>query len=118
MGNFRSDLEDDMVKNHLNPDEFGEWVGYIPKGSAGEVRIQGVYDELPQAENIGAEVEVISHRPRLICRASDLPVGSPAKGDKVVLSANEWHKAATLRVVDFASDKLGAVEVYLQGPAQ
>ena len=112
---FRADLEDDMVKNHFNPDEFGEWVDYVVGASS--VRIRAVYDDLPQAENIGAEVDVISHRPRLICRRSDLPTSSPKKGDKVVLGSNEWHKAATLRVVDFADDKLGAVEIFLQGPA-
>lgn len=113
---FRADLEDDMVKNHLNPDEFGEWVDYVA-GSL-SVRIQAVYEDLPQSENTGAEVETISHRPHLTCRRSDLPPGSPKKGDKVVLGANEWHKAATLRVVDFADDKLGAVELWLQGPAK
>lgn len=116
MRNFRADLETDMVENHLSPDEFGEWVDYTTAAGL-SVRILGVYDEAPLEENVGAEVAVIAHTPRLICRRSDLPAGSPKKGDKVVLTANEWHGAATLKVVDFGADKLGAVELTLQGPA-
>lgn len=116
MRNFRADLESDMLENHLATDEFGEWVEY--QAGAQSVRIQGAYDEAPMAENVGAEVEVISHTPRLICRRSDLPQGSPKKGDRVVLTANEWHDAMTLRVVDFGADKLGAVELTLQGVAR
>lgn len=116
MGGFRADLEDDMGKNHFCRDEFAELVSYVTTtGIVAE--IFGLYDVIPISENVGAEVEVIAHRPRFVCRTSDLPAGSPTKGDKITLSANEWHKAATLRVIDTGDDRLGHIEIYLQGPA-
>lgn len=110
---FRDDLNDDMVKNHLNPDEFGEMVQYIPS-SGQAVTIPAAYDEAPVAVDAGAEVASIGYRPRLIFRTIDMPTGCPGKGDKVTLTANDWHKAGTWRVVDFLNSRLGEIEVFLQ----
>lgn len=109
---FRDDLNDDMVKNHLNADEFGELVTYTP-ATGMAVTIPAVYDRVPFTED-GAEVGVIAYRPRLICRQVDMPVGSPNKGDKITLVANEWHKAGTFRVIDHSLDDLGSIEMILQ----
>lgn len=111
---FRDDLNDDMAKNHLNPDEFGEMVQYAP-ATGQVVTIPAAYDRVPFTEEAGLEVGVIAYRPRLICRQIDLPTGSPTKGDKVTLTANEWHKAGTFRVIDSTQDDLGGVELILQG---
>lgn len=111
---FRDALEADMVANHFNPDEFGEWFTFTTSAGAAS-QVLGVYDETPMTESTGAEVGSIAHHPRLLCRVSDLPAGSPAKGDRVTLAANVWHKAGTFRVVDFGNDKLGVIELYLQG---
>lgn len=111
---FREDLESDMAENHFNPDEFGEWFTFTTAAGASS-QVRGAYDESPMTEETGAEVGSIAHQPRLLCGVSDLPAGSPAKGDKVTLVANTWHKAGTFRVKDFGNDKLGVIELYLQG---
>lgn len=103
-----------MVENHFNPDEFGEWFTFTTSAGASS-QIRGAYDEAPLSENTGADVASIAHHPRLLCRVSDLPAGSPAKGDRVTLTANAWHKAGTYRVVDMGDDKLGYIELFLQG---
>jgi len=101
-----------MVDNHLNPQEFGEVVVYV-QASGPSVSIPGMYDEPALSQDIGAEVQAISHQPRLFVRKSDLPAGSPRKGDRVELSANIWHGAATMEVASVASEKLGHVELVL-----
>lgn len=111
---FRDGLESDMVENHFNPDEFGEWFTFTTSAGA-SYQVRGVYDETVLAESLGVEVSAIAHHPRLICRVSDLPAGSPAKGDKITLSANAWHKGGTFRVADIGNDKLGTIEMFIQG---
>lgn len=113
---LREDMNADMVSNHLNPDEFGEMVSYTPAGGS-PVTIPGAFDEVPLSVEMGADVPAIGSRPRLIVRAIDLPAGSPKKGDRVTLSATPWHKAGKWRVEDVGDDKLGHVELFLQGPA-
>lgn len=113
---LREDMNADMVSNHLNPDEFGEWVTYTP-ASGSAVRILGAYDEIPLSVEMGVDVQAIGNRPRLIVRVVDLPTNSPRKGDRVTLEATAWHKAGTWRVEDVGNDKLGHVELFLQGPA-
>lgn len=102
-----------MLDNHFSPDEFGEVVVYA-QASGVTVSIPGLYDEPTVVDGAGAEVDLISRAPRLFCRRQDLPTGSPKKGDTVQLSANVWHKAMTLEVVDMVSEKLGHVELTLQ----
>lgn len=109
---FRDALNQDMLDNHFNPGEFGEVVEYV-QASGPTVSIPGMYDEPALSQDIGAEVQAISHQPRLFVRKSDLPSGSPKKGDRVVLSANAWHEASTMEVVSTASEKLGHVELVL-----
>lgn len=113
---LREDMETDLAACHLNPDEFGEWVDYVT-ASGSTSRILGAYDEIPLSVETGADVPAIGHRPRLIVRRVDLPANSPRKGDRVVLAAGPWHKAGTWRVEDVGDDKLGHVELFLQGPA-
>lgn len=111
---FLEQLDQDMVDNHFRLSEFGELVTYIPAtGSA--VQIPAIYDEPALSENLGAEVEAISHQPRIFCRRSDLPSGSPSRGDRVEVTANLFHPAKTLEVISTANEKLGHVELILQG---
>ena len=111
---FRDALEQDMVDNHFSPDEFGEVVVYA-QASGVSVPIPGIYDEPTIVDGAGAEVGLISREPRFFCRRQDLPTGSPKKGDTVRLEANVWHPALHLEVVDMVSEKLGHVELTLQG---
>ena len=111
---FLEQLNQDMVDNHFRLSEFGELVTYIPP-TGPAVSIPAIYDEPAATENLGAEVGMISHQPRLYCRLSDLPEGKPRKGAKVTLTENLFHKAQTLQVVDFVAEKLGHVELILQG---
>lgn len=112
--NFLEQLNKDMADNHFRISEFGEMVVYTPP-SGPAVSIQAIYDEPAVPENVGAEVGTISHQPRLYCRRSDLPEGKPRKGAKVTISENLFHKAQTLQVIDYVSEKLGHVELILQG---
>lgn len=111
---FLEQLDQDMVANHFRLSEFGEVVTYIPAaGSA--IQIPAIYDEPALTENLGAELEAISHQPRIFCRRSDLPTGSPSRGDRVEVTANLFHSAKTLEVISTANEKLGHVELILQG---
>jgi hypothetical protein len=110
---FIEQLNLDMTDNHFRLSEFGELITY--KSSSGSaVQFPAIYDEPALSENLGAEVEAISHQPRIFCRRSDLPGGSPSRGDRVEVSANLFHPAKTLEVVSTANEKLGHVELILQ----
>ena len=111
---FKDDLNQDMLSNHFNTDEFGEVITYTPASGDPAVQIQAIYDEPALSEQFGASVSGISHQPRLFVRLIDLPSGSPDRGDTVEISQNEWHKAKTLRVVDTANEQLGHTEILLQ----
>lgn len=110
---FLEQLDRDMMDNHFRLSEFGETVVYTP-ASGPAVQIPAIYDEPALSENLGAEVEAISHQPRLFCRRTDLPDGSPKRGDRVDVSANLFHPAKSLEVISSANEKLGHVELILQ----
>ena len=110
---FKDVLVDDLHDSFLNRDEFGEDVVLTRNGE--EFTLQGLYDEQSlDGASIGAEVEAISHRPRLFVAASDLPNGEPRKGDIFELSATPFHKAITLEAKDYVFEKDGVVVYELQ----
>ena len=111
---FKDDLNQDMLDNHFNTNEFGELVVYTPGNNDPAVTIQAIYDEPALTESIGASVGAISHQPRLFVRRIDLPSGSPNEGDTVEINSNAFHSAKTLLVVDTANEQLGHVELLLQ----
>ena len=105
---LRDDLEADLNANFFNVDEFGETVT-LHRGNA-ETSMQGLYDTpVMTDDSIGPDVNAIEHFPRLFVRQRDLPDGRPAKNDKFVLSANQFHSALTLIANDFIFEKDGVV---------
>lgn len=110
---FKETLVDDLTNSFFNTNEFGEEVVLV-RGNTRKT-ISGLYDEQAlNGESVGAEIDAISHRPRLFVSASDLPNGKPGKGDKFILSATPFHSALTLTARDFVFEKDGVVIYELQ----
>lgn len=110
---FKDTLIDDLHDSFLATSDFGEDVVLTRNGV--EYTIPGLYDEQSlDGAAIGAEVEAISHRPRLFVTAADLPNGKPVKGDKFTLSATPFHSALTLVAKDYVFEKDGVVVYEMQ----
>lgn len=110
---FKDDLIKDLSTSFLSENDFGEKVTLVRKGE--RIEILGLYDEPSlDGQSIGAEVDAISHRPRLFVSSASLPDGKPAKGDKFILSSTPFHKAMTLSARDFAFEKDGVIVYDLQ----
>ena len=110
---FREQLTKDLKATFFNKEEFGESVT-LTRGNASVVMC-GLFDSPGVGgEQVGGEVEAISHSPRLFVRSVDLPGGKPQKGDVFTLDSNEFHSARKLRAVDFVFERDGVV-VYRLG---
>lgn len=98
----------DLDRNFLCREEFGEDVTLLRNGE--RFCLPGLYDSPGiGGEDLGVELEAISHRPRLFVRTEDLPAGRPAKGDIFELEGTEFHPAMRLRAVDFLAERDGVV---------
>lgn len=110
---LKDDLTTDLEEAFFREDDFAEKVTLVRNGT--EYTVYGLYDE-PSLDgaSIGAEIDAISHRPRLFVASSKLPDRKPAKGDKVILSSTPFHDAMTLTAVDYAFEKDGTIVYDLQ----
>lgn len=105
---FKADLNSDLHEVFFNTEEFGEVVT-LTRGKD-SVAMRGLFDSPGvSGEQLGGEVEAISHAPRLFVRSVDLPNGKPAKGDVFELIANDLHAARKLRAVDYVFEQDGTV---------
>lgn len=110
---FKGMLQNDIDNVFANPKEFGEVVELVRNGA--KFTLNAIYDrQALDGSDIGADVEAISHRPRLFVNSAKLPGGEPMKGDTFILQANEWHKANVYVAVDFAKEIDGSVTYELQ----
>lgn len=110
---FKGMLLNDMDSVFTNPQEFGEVAVLIRDGVEHTMNV--LYDE-PSLDGsaIGAEVDGISHRPRLFVNSANLPDGTPEKGDQFRLSRTEFHPAILLIARDYSFEKDGSVVYSLQ----
>lgn len=113
MSAFKQDMMNDLQDTFLNTDDFGievvlvrENIRYIMKALFDEPSLDGAA--------IGAEVQAISHRPRLIVSSADLPEGCPKKGDKFILSASPLNPSGEFVARDFIFEKDGTVTYDMQ----
>jgi len=105
---FRDDLTNDLATSFFNTEDFGENLTLVR--GATSATIQGLYDTpVANAESNGIDVEAITHYPRLFVRSADLPGGKPRKGDKFVLTSNQFHSSITLVALDYVFEKDGVV---------
>lgn len=113
MSGFKQDIMNDLQDTFLNNDDFGievvlvrDNIRYIMKALFDEPSLDGAA--------IGAEVQAISHRPRLIVSSADLPEGCPKKGDKFILSASPLNPSGEYVARDFIFEKDGTVTYDMQ----
>ena len=113
MSDFKQDIMNDLQNTFLNTDDFGievvlvrDNIRYIMKALFDEPSLDGAA--------IGAEVQVISHRPRLIVSSADLPEGCPKKGDRFILSASPLNPSGEFVARDFIFEKDGTVTYDMQ----
>ena len=113
MSDFKQDIMNDLQDTFLNTDDFGievvlvrDNIRYIMKALFDEPSLDGAA--------IGAEVQVISHRPRLIVSSADLPEGCPKKGDRFILSASPLNPSGEFVARDFIFEKDGTVTYDMQ----
>lgn len=105
---FREQLTKDLDATFFNTEEFGEMVTLTRDNVS--VAIKGLFDTPGVGgEQVGGEVEAISHSPRLFVRSVDLPGGKPQKSDIFTLDSNEFHTARKLKAVDFVFEQDGTV---------
>jgi hypothetical protein len=104
---FMTQLDADLLGNHLNLNEFGEEVIYTPKSTGVPLTLQALFDEPDVAVQPDTEVAIISKQPQITIREIDLPGERPKKGDQVSVRGKLY------KVVDDLSDKLGIIEVLL-----
>lgn len=103
----------DLQETFLNTDDFGITTTLVRNGVS--YPMKALYDE-PSLDGaaIGAEVQAISHRPRLIVSSADLPGGVPLKDDRFILSASPLNPAGEFLAVDFIYEKDGTVTYEMQ----
>ena len=113
MSGFKQDMMNDLQNTFLNTDDFGievvlvrDNIRYIMKALFDEPSLDGAA--------ICAEVQAISHRPRLIVSSADLPEGCPKKGDKFILSASPLNPSGEYVARDFIFEKDGTVTYDMQ----
>lgn len=113
MSGFKQDIMNDLQDTFLNTDDFGievvlvrDNIRYLMKALFDEPSLDGAA--------IGAEVQAISHRPRLIVSSADLPEGCPKKGDKFILSASPLNPSGEYVARDFIFEKDGTVTYDMQ----
>lgn len=113
MSDFKQDIMNDLQDTFLNTDDFGievvlvrDNIRYLMKALFDEPSLDGAA--------IGAEVQAISHRPRLIVSSADLPEGCPKKGDKFILSASPLNPSGEYVARDFIFEKDGTVTYDMQ----
>ena len=114
MSAFKEDLMKDMQDVFLNTEEFGVRVTLVRSGI--EYPMKALFDE-PSLDGaaIGAEVQAISHRPRLIVSSADLPGGIPLKGDKFIVPESPiCPRSGEFVARDFIYEKDGSVTYDLQ----
>lgn len=111
--NFKEQLIDDMDNVFLSESDFGEIVTLVRNNET--FRISALYDEPSlDGSEIGAEVEAISHRPRLIVNSARIPDGVPRKGDRFILEQNPLHSAGVFVAVEFVCEKDGSIAYELE----
>jgi len=113
MSVFKQDIMNDLQDTFLNTDDFGIQVTLVRNGV--QYPMKALFDE-PSLDGaaIGAEVQAISHRPRLIVSSADLPEGCPKKGDKFILSASPLNPSGEFVARDFIFEKDGTVTYDMQ----
>lgn len=113
MSGFKQDMMNDLQDTFLNTDDFGIQVTLVRNGV--QYPMKALFDE-PSLDGaaIGAEVQAISHRPRLIVSSADLPDGCPKKGDKFILSASPLNPSGEFVARDFIFEKDGTVTYDMQ----
>lgn len=113
MSDFKQDIMNDLHDTFLNTDDFGIQVTLVRNGV--QYPMKALFDE-PSLDGaaIGAEVQAISHRPRLIVSSADLPEGCPKKGDKFILSASPLNPSGEFVARDFIFEKDGTVTYDMQ----
>ena len=114
MSAFKEDLMNDLQDVFLNTDDFGVQVTLVRDGI--EYPMKALFDE-PSLDGaaIGAEVQAISHRPRLIVSSADLPGGIPRKGDKFIVPESPLNpRSGEFVARDFIDEKDGSVTYDLQ----
>lgn len=113
MSCFKQDIMNDLQDTFLNTDDFGIEVTLVRNGV--QYQMKALFDE-PSLDGaaIGAEVQAISHRPRLIVSSADLPEGCPKKGDKFILSASPLNPSGEFVARDFIFEKDGSVTYDMQ----
>lgn len=113
MSTFKEDMVNDMQDTFLNTDEFGIRVTLVRDGS--QYTMNALFDE-PSLDGaaIGAEVQAISHRPRLIVRSADLPGKIARKNDTFILTESPLNPSGTYIARDFIDEKDGSVTYELQ----
>lgn len=113
MSGFKQDMMNDLQDTFLNTDDFGIQVTLVRNNV--QYPMKALFDE-PSLDGaaIGAEVQAISHRPRLIVSSADLPEGCPKKGDKFILSASPLNPSGEFVARDFIFEKDGTVTYDMQ----
>ena len=114
MSAFKEDLMNDLQDVFLNTEDFGVQVTLVRDGV--EYPMKALFDE-PSLDGaaIGAEVQAISHRPRLIVSSANLPGGIPRKGDKFIVPESSLNPNSGEFVArDFIDEKDGSVTYDLQ----
>ena len=105
---FRDELMKDLQNSFFNVREFGEIVELTRNGSTSQMR--GLFDAPSlDGSSIGAEIDAISHQPRLFVSSDCLPGKRPEKGDVFFISESQFHESKTYEAVDFAMEKDGVV---------
>lgn len=113
MGAFKESLMQDLQDTFLNTEEFGVQVTLVRSGIS--YPMKALFDE-PSLDGaaIGAEVQAISHRPRLIVSSADLPENVPMKGDKFIVPASPLNPSGEYVARDYIYEKDGTVTYEMQ----
>jgi len=114
---LRDALVDDVTTNFCNPQEFGETAMLVRDGVERSVLV--LFDEPSlNGENIGGQIDAISHDPRIMIGLDSLPDSKPRKKDVFRIPANAFHPDKKLVAKDFVDEKNGMVVYFCRESAE
>ena len=109
MTTFKQDLENEILTNHLNADEFGEVVNYNPQGGGSIFEINIIWDREYEAVDTESGQVVNTHQPMATARTADFT----AQGVTARQNDQLTRDGVTYKVRQAQDNGVGVTELFL-----
>lgn len=108
---FKDDLENEIIENHLNIDEFGETVTYKPlDGPIFDIKV--IFDDSYEGVDTESGNVINTKQPKVTARSADFET-EPAQGDIIERLNEPPGTAKEYKVAQHLPDGAGISEILL-----